>query len=325
MKDKIVIIAEKRQEKIHSVTLECIEAANKISSNGEIIVLLFGDDDDEPIIDELMYYHADRIVFMKNSKFARNNVETLLPHIQQFIEAEQPFVVLLGQTDIGKTLAACLSENLDFPLISNIVEAEQANDNLTVSRQIFSGNIINKVQINNSCILSVKQKAWRPSHKLDDKKGRKEVHHPDVKEPGFSLVRLEKKSNGKEELSNAHVIAAAGRGVENERGYNLVKQLAETLGGKVGVSRGAVELGVCDATNQIGQTGETVAPKIYIACGISGAIQHLVGITSADMIIAINKDVEAPIFQAADYGIVGDVFDVLPLLEKELGYTPNSQ
>lgn len=318
MKKRIVIIAEKRQDKLHSVTLECMEAATKISSDSEIVVLLVGDDDDESIADDLMYYHCDRVVFMKNSKLSRPNVHTLLPLIKQFIEAEQPYAVLLGQTDFGKTLAACLSESLKLPLVSNIVEIKTGPDSLFVTRQILSGNIINKVQINNHCILSIKQKAWKADNRLEEKKGIKEIQSPIVNNPDFSLVRLEKKSSGKEELANANIIAAAGRGVGNESGYLLVKQLAETLGGKVGVSRGVVELGVCDASNQIGQTGETVAPKIYIACGISGAIQHLVGITSADIIIAINKDEEAPIFQASDYGIVGNVFDVLPLLEKGL-------
>ncbi|WP_437829052.1 electron transfer flavoprotein subunit alpha/FixB family protein [Niallia taxi] len=317
MDGKIVIIAEKRREKLHPVTLECIEAAKEISGTGEIIVLVFGDEEEEELAENLLYQDADRVLYMKNSRLSRLESESLLPLIQQTVEAEQPSFLLFGQTDLGKNLAAALSEKINLPLVSNIVEVEKTNA-LLVTRQILSGNVLEKVETNTPCILSIKQKAWKANNRLQEKKGKLETIHPTVKQPSFSLVRLEKKHTGKEELANAKVIAAAGRGVQNEKGYSLVLELAKTVKGTVGVSRGAVEIGVCDAANQIGQTGETVAPKMYIACGISGAIQHLVGVTAAEMIIAINNDAEAPIFQNADYGIIGDVFEVLPLLKKEL-------
>lgn len=138
-----------------------------------------------------------------------------------------------------------------------------------------------------------------------------------IDKPVATLIGLEQKREKAAGLVDAKIIVGAGRGIQNEEGFALVKKLADTLGGTVGVSRGAVELGVCDASIQLGQTGKTVAPDIYIACGISGAIQHLVGVTSAKTIIAINKDPNAPIFEVADYGIVGDIFEIIPSLLKE--------
>ena len=138
-----------------------------------------------------------------------------------------------------------------------------------------------------------------------------------IDQPITALIGLEQKKADVIGLVDAKIIVGAGRGIQNEEGFALINKLAEILGGTVGVSRGAVELGICDASIQLGQTGKTVAPDVYIACGISGAIQHLVGVTSAKTIIAINKDPNAPIFEVADYGIVGDLFDIIPALIKE--------
>lgn len=320
MKYKVVIIGELKEKTVSSNTLECITVAREISPLAEIIVLLFGDKEIEKKAEELLLYNIDKIVIATHSRLSRYSVECYAEALLDVMAKEAPNILIASHTPIAQSLFPVISERLQIPLLSNIVQLEKKETFYNFSRPAISGKFYEQVTSSSmeSFMVTICAKQWTVAEKQPCKTGEIELFPVEIKETRFSLVKLEKKAMNVGDLSEAKIIVAGGRGLKNEDGFALISQLAEKLGGTVGVSRGAVELGVCDSSLQIGQTGSIVAPDIYIACGISGAIQHIVGITSAKTIIAINQDPDAPIFNVADYGIVGDLFQVIPQILEAL-------
>ncbi|WP_312096219.1 electron transfer flavoprotein subunit alpha/FixB family protein [Niallia sp.] len=317
MKEKIIILGEFQQGNIASITLECISAAKQLQREAEIILLLMGGDIKKEI-SELHQNDVDQIIIVEHPLLARFTSELYTKAILSVWDQVKPTIFLCGHTDMGRAISPYISEKIDIPLYSNIDSFEFHDSKLYFSRPVYSGKVIERVEINDpSFLISIKPKKWSTSRKNVDRKNVIRFLEVTLDTPIASLIGLEQKKSDAIGLVDANIIVGAGRGIQNEEGFALITKLAEVIGGNVGVSRGAVELGVCDASLQLGQTGKTVAPDLYIACGISGAIQHLVGVTSAKTIIAINKDPNAPIFEVADYGIVGDLFEIIPALIKE--------
>lgn len=318
VKDKIVILGEYQQDKLASITLECISAAKQLQREADIILLIMGDDikKDES---EWHQYDVDQIVIVEHPLLSRFLNETYAKALLSVWDQLKPTILLCGHTDIGRSLSPYLSEKWDLPLYSNVESFDFHDGKLSFNRPVYSGKLIEKIEVNNDSafLVTIKPKKWSASQRK--RKSNPSIYNLKVTidQPITALIGLEQKKADVIGLVDAKIIVGAGRGIQNEEGFALINKLAEILGGTVGVSRGAVELGICDASIQLGQTGKTVAPDVYIACGISGAIQHLVGVTSAKTIIAINKDPNAPIFEVADYGIVGDLFDIIPALIKE--------
>jgi electron transfer flavoprotein alpha subunit len=323
MKDKIIILGEYQQGNLASITLECITAAKQLQREAEIVLLLMGDDVKKEVSD-MEQYDVDQILIVENPFLARFSSETYSKALLSIWNQLQPTILLCGHTDIGKAISPYLSEKVNIPLYSNVESFESNEQKLYFTRPVYSGNLREMMEVASPAfIVTIKPKKWEVSSKKLERKGIIRSMRVTIDKPNSSLIGLEQKKLDNFGLVDAKIIVGAGRGVQNEEGFALVTKLAELLGGTVGVSRGAVELGICDASLQLGQTGKTVAPDLYIACGISGAIQHLVGVTSAKTIIAINKDPNAPIFEVADYGIIGDVFDIIPALIKEMDNTTN--
>lgn len=317
MKDKIIILGEYQQGSIASITLECITAAKQLQRKAEIALLLMGDDVKKEV-SELEQYDVDEIMIVENPLLSRFSCEMYSKALLSVWNQLQPTIFLCGHTDIGRAISPYLSEKVDIPLYSNVEGFESYERKLYLTRPVYSGKLMERVEVNEPTFLvTIKPKKWEAAPKKVGRKGIIRTMEVTIEKPISSLIGLEQKKLDSVGLVDAKIIVGAGRGIQNEEGFALVTKLAELLGGTVGVSRGAVELGVCDASLQLGQTGKTVAPDLYIACGISGAIQHLVGVTSAKKIIAINKDSSAPIFEVADYGIIGDIFDIIPALIKE--------
>ncbi|AYV74248.1 MULTISPECIES: electron transfer flavoprotein subunit alpha/FixB family protein [Niallia] len=317
MKGKIVVLGEHQEGKLASITLECISAAKELQTEAETILLLMGEDMRKNA-SEWDETDVDQIIIVEHPLLARFSNESYIKALLSVWEQLEPSILLCGHNDIGRSIFPYLSEKWNLSLFSNIESFVFHDNKLSITRSAYSGKLTERTEVEDSSFLmTIKPKKWTTLPKKEKTKPNVRSLKVNIDKPVATLIGLEQKREKAAGLVDAKIIVGAGRGIQNEEGFALVKKLADTLGGTVGVSRGAVELGVCDASIQLGQTGKTVAPDIYIACGISGAIQHLVGVTSAKTIIAINKDPNAPIFEVADYGIVGDIFEIIPSLLKE--------
>jgi electron transfer flavoprotein alpha subunit len=237
-----------------------------------------------------------------------------------------PAAVFLGHTAIGRDLAPVIAARLGAGQISDVTAVERSGPDVLYTRPLYAGKAFEKkrfvgagpqvvtIRPNNFPAAEPAEPAATASATEDGAgtiKKREYVKPADLRSAVIDVVR---KTSGQVDLTEARIVVSGGRGVGSEEGFRPLERLAEVLGGAVGASRGACDAGYCDYSRQIGQTGKVVTPDLYIACGISGAIQHLAGMSQSRVIIAINKDPEAPIFKVADYGIVGDLFEVVPLL-----------
>jgi electron transfer flavoprotein alpha subunit len=215
-------------------------------------------------------------------------------------------------------VSARAAAKLDLGLVTDCTEAAVVDGTLVLTRPVYSGKAIARVRAKQLPVMvSIRPNIIPPV----------ETNLPaapilqvpvSLKEPRAKVVEKVSKAKAKVDLGEANIVVSGGRGVKGPEGFVPVQELADTLGGAMGASRAAVDAGWIDYTHQVGQTGKTVAPKLYIAAGISGAIQHLAGMSSSKVIVAVNKDPDAPIFKIADYGIVGDLFQVLPALTEQV-------
>lgn len=317
MNKKVLVFTEIREGTIRNVSLEAIATARQIAGDQPVISVVF--DDGSSISQDVLAHHgADRIYRVTSEKL---HPYTPFAHTQAYveiIEEVQPDVILLGHTGNGKDVAPRVAARLNIGLISDCVDVEITEDGLVWTRPIYAGKAYQKKKIDEGIVFATLRPNNFPLQEPDT--GRTaEVIPIDVQIQDLRSVVKEvvKKTSSGVDLSEARVIVSGGRGVKSAEGFAPLKELADVLGGVVGASRGACDAGYCDYSLQIGQTGKVVTPDLYIACGISGAIQHLAGMSSSKVIVAINKDPEAPIFEIADYGIVGDLFEVVPRLTEE--------
>jgi electron transfer flavoprotein alpha subunit len=233
----------------------------------------------------------------------------------QLVEKSDAAVVLIGATSSGKDIAARLSARLNAPLAMDCVDVRLQGDQLVATRPMYGGKVLADVTLSgNPAIVALRPRAMEAVAAS----GAGEVESVDINLDGTTLTLVAKHmETGKIELTEADVVVTGGRGMGSDD-FSIVESLAHTLGGAVGASRSAVDEGWRSVSDQVGQTGKVVAPNLYIACGVSGAIQHLAGMASSRVVVAINKDPEAPIFSKCDYGIVGDLFEVVPAIQAEI-------
>ncbi|GAB3064824.1 electron transfer flavoprotein subunit alpha/FixB family protein [Virgibacillus ainsalahensis] len=319
MSNKFLVIAENREGSLRNVTFEAIAAAKKINSDGEIVGVICGNEELDNQAKEMIYYGANRVVTVKGEKLETYTSEGYGQSVMAVINDESPDGIVMGHTSIGKDLTPKLASKLGSGLISDVVDIEMDGDKTVFIRPIYSGKAFEKKVVTNELTFVTIRPNNIPSLERDESRSgdisTKDVDITDIRTVIKDVIR--KASEGVD-LSEANVIVAGGRGVKSEEGFKPLYELAEVLGGAVGASRGACDAEYCDYALQIGQTGKVVTPDLYIAVGISGAIQHLAGMSSSKVIVAINKDPEANIFNVADYGIVGDLFEVIPQLTEEI-------
>lgn len=266
-------------------------------------------------------YGADLVLTMTSPLLEKFRLSAYAAGLQQAIEAMEAAVVLLSATTRGRDLSASVACELGAGLAPDAVDLRVEDDKLVAVRAIYSGNILTDITFADGIqFASVRPRSFPMPETLE---GIADIQELDLDLSEDQVVEqvLEVKSTdtGEVNLTDAKIIVSGGRGVASDpaKGFALVAELASTLGAAMGASRAAVDAGYIPYKHQVGQTGRTVRPDLYIAAGISGAIQHLAGMGSSKIIVAINKDREAPIFERANYGIVGDLFEILPALTAE--------
>jgi electron transfer flavoprotein alpha subunit len=313
---RTLVLVEVRDEQIRNVSFEALSAAQKIDST-EITAVVLGSSEPQ-FVSSLAEYGADKVYMIPDEKLKQYTPDGYFQALIQLVDEVKPDVILMGHTAIGKDVSPRLATKLGIGLISDATRIELEENEIIFTRPIYAGKAFQKKKIVSGTIFATIRPNNIPLAEADSGRNAESIiFNPTITDIRTVVKDIVQKSVGGIDLTEAKVIVSGGRGVKSEEGFKLLDELAKGLGGAVGASRGACDAGYCDYSMQVGQTGKVVTPDLYIACGISGAIQHLAGMSNSKVIVAINKDPEAPIFSIADYGIVGDLFEVLPLLTEQ--------
>ncbi|WP_276210387.1 electron transfer flavoprotein subunit alpha/FixB family protein [Heyndrickxia coagulans] len=318
MSRKVLVVGEVRDGSLRNVSYETIAAGKTVAEGGEVVGVLIGDAVKD-LGKDMIQYGADRVAVVEDEKLKSYSSDGFSQALLAIVESEKPDGILIGHTALGKDLASKVAAKLDAGLISDATAVESAGEHVVFTRPIYSGKAFEKKIVTDGVIFAtIRPNNISPLEKDESRTGDIETVDAGIKDLRAIIKEVVRKVSEGVDLSEAKVIVSGGRGVKSADGFKPLKELADVLGGAVGASRGACDAGYCDYSLQIGQTGKVVTPDLYIACGISGAIQHLAGMSNSKVIVAINKDPEANIFNVADYGIVGDLFEVVPLLTEEI-------
>ncbi|GLB58430.1 electron transfer flavoprotein subunit alpha/FixB family protein [Cytobacillus sp. NCCP-133] len=317
MARKVLVLGEVRDGLLRNVSFEAVAAGKTAAEGGEVIGVLIGDSV-SALTQGMIHYGADRVVTVEDEKLKQYTSDGFSQALMAVINSESPEGLIFGHTALGKDLAPKIAAKMESGLISDVTSLEEAGGNLVFTRPIYSGKAFEKKIVTDGILFAtIRPNNIAPLEKDESRSGDVTSVSAEIKELRTIIKEVVRKASEGVDLSEAKVIIAGGRGVKSEEGFEPLKELAAVLNGAVGASRGACDADYCDYSLQIGQTGKVVTPDLYIACGISGAIQHLAGMSNSKVIVAINKDPEANIFKVADYGIVGDLFEVVPMLTEE--------
>ncbi|MGM9967651.1 MULTISPECIES: electron transfer flavoprotein subunit alpha/FixB family protein [unclassified Rummeliibacillus] len=317
MSKKVLVLSEVREGTLRNVSFEAIASAKTIADGGEVVGVLIGDAV-ETLSAELIQYGADRIVTVEHPHLKQYTSDGFSQAFVAVADAEKPDAIVFGHTALGKDLSPKIASKLQSGLISDVTAIEGEGDDALFIRPIYSGKAFEKVKVKDGLVfITIRPNNIAPLEKDESRSGEVSSISVDITNLRTVIKEVVRKTTDGVDLSEAKVVVSGGRGVKSAEGFAPLQELAKVLGGAVGASRGACDADYCDYSLQIGQTGKVVTPDLYIACGISGAIQHLAGMSNSKIIVAINKDPEANIFKVADYGIVGDLFEVVPMLIEE--------
>lgn len=319
------VFAEQREGKLMGVAIELLGEGKKLATEigCKVCAVLCGENVDG-LVDELIAYGADKVYYANASELKTYNTDAYTKTIYEAINKYKPEVVLLGATHIGRDLGPCLAVKCGTGLTADCtkLEIDPEDKKLKQTRPAFGGNLMATIICpNHRPQMSTVRPGVMEKPQFDKSlKGEVIKLTPAFKAGDIRMQVLEivKSVADVVSLTDADIIVSGGRGLGGPEGFELLKEFAKKLGGTVGASRAAVDSGWIDHAYQVGQTGTTVKPKLYFACGISGAIQHLAGMQNSGYIIAINKNENAPIFEVADYGIVGDLYKVIPAIMAEM-------
>lgn len=323
MAQGIWIVAEQREGELRKVSFELVSEARRLADamGQPVAAILLGSNIKEKAA-ELGKYGADKVIVADDDRLATYTTDAYVSVIAQLAQAQEPAIILLGASVQGKDLSGRLAARLGVGVAQDCVAFSIEDGNLVAKRPIYAGKAYATVTYTNS----VPQIATaRPNvFELNEPDESRSVEVIDAE---FSLddsqlktkvAEVIEEAGGKVDLTEAERIVSGGRGMKGPEEFAILEELADLIAATVGASRSVVDAGWRPHADQVGQTGKVVSPNLYIACGISGAIQHLAGMSTSKLIVAINKDPEAPIFQKADYGVVGDLFEVVPALTEAL-------
>jgi electron transfer flavoprotein alpha subunit len=317
MSNKILAILEQREGLLKKVSFEAASTASKLAKelNLEVEAVVAGADVNN--LNEISKYGISKVVHLKNSDFANYTSSGYTEAISNYAKESNAVCLIVGNTSLGNDLAPRLAVKLNSGCIMDCVNIQVESGEFVATRPIYAGKAFIKVKLSSEVkVFTIRPNVFKAE--LSDNGSAsvetKEISNPNLKAKVVSF----KKSEGKLDVAEADIIVSGGRGMKGPENFNLIESLADSLGAAVGASRAVVDAGWRPHREQVGQTGKTVSPSLYVACGISGAIQHLAGMSTSKYIVAINKDKDAPIFSVADYGIAGDVFEILPVLAEEI-------
>lgn len=319
------VFAEQKEGKIAVVTWELLGEGRKLADRlgSPLSAVLLGRQMDE-VARELFYYGADRVILADSPQLENFLEEPYTEVMVEVIRRYKPAIVLLGATTIGRSLAPRVAARLGTGLTADCtgLAIDEESKNLLQTRPAFGGNLMATILCPNHRpqMATVRPKVFPPARRDESRSGELiKIDYSTRRLPQRAeLLEIIKGDGPSMNIAEADIVVSGGRGLGDPKNFALVRELAEVLGGAVGASRAVVDAGWIPYPHQVGQTGKTVCPKIYIACGIHGAVQHLAGMQSSGIIVAINKNPDAPIFKVADYGIVGDVCEVIPALIREI-------
>jgi len=311
----ILVFCESAGGSIKGSARELLGKAKELCDGDDVVAVVLGDAD----VSGLGAWGADKVVTVQHDTLAHFNPVAYASALQQVIDDVSPDVVFAGASVLGKDVLPRVAALCDASCASDVTDLREGDDGIEAVRPMYSGKCLVTVAIDSDPkFFSVRANSFV----IDGvEAGDGEVEEFDVDlddDSGYEVVEVIASGDDKIELTEATRIIAGGRSLKSAENFAMFDEPARLMGAAVGASRAAVDAGYCSHSMQVGQTGKTVNPNLYIACGISGAIQHLAGMRTSKVIVAVNKDADAPIFQHATYGIVGDLFEVVPMLTSEL-------
>ncbi len=319
---EIFVLAEHRRGELRDVTLEMLGKGQELATalDAPLAAVLLGHNVDSFATE--LTKHADQVLVVEDERLEHFNADAYQQVLAHLITERRPSLVLMGQSAYGMDLAPSLATQLDLPLVTDCVGLEFENGQLFAVREMYGGKVSARVAFRQAdpYLATVRQAAF-PFEEGEPLGGEViAVDSPLTREIEYRrFLEYVEAAVGEVDITQADVVVAAGRGIKEQDNMALVEKLAEALGGVVAGSRPVIDAGWLPPDRQVGQSGKTVKPKLYLAVGISGASQHVAGMKASSTIVAINKDPDAPIFKVANYGIVDDLFKVVPALTEQLG------
>lgn len=320
MSNNVLVVAEMRESVLKKICFEMIGEGKRIADKlgGAVEAVVLGHEVGDEIA-PLAHYGAEKIYLADDPALANYTAEGYTNVLARLIKETEPILVLTGATTQGKDLAPRLAARLAVGLASDCTGFEVQDGELLVTRPIYAGKAIATIREETTPYMAtVRPNIFAAPEPDTSRPAQVEKVPADAGSIRAKVIEMIQEAGERIELTEADIVVSGGRGLKGPENFALIEALAQVLGAAVGASRAAVDAGWKDHSYQVGQTGKVVTPTLYIACGISGAIQHLAGMKTSRYIMAINKDSDAPIFKVADYGIVGDLFKVVPVLTEEL-------
>lgn len=318
MPNKILAILEQREGIIKRSGFEAASTAASLAkdlqTSAEAVVV----GDSISNLNDVSKYGIQKVYHLKNAALAHYSSSGYSEAITNLAKEFDYDILILANTTLGKDLAPRLSVQLDAACMVDCIKIDLTGAELSFTRPAYAGKALIDVKLlGNKRVITIRPNVFKAQ--VINESTKVEIIVKELSEVNLKCkVTAFKKSEGKLDVAEADIIVSGGRGMKGPENFHLIEELAEALGGAVGASRAVVDAGWRPHNEQVGQTGKTVSPTLYVACGISGAIQHLAGMSSSKYIVAINKDKDAPIFNVADYGITGDLFEIIPALTNEI-------
>jgi electron transfer flavoprotein alpha subunit len=317
MSNKILVVLEQRDGQIKRSGFEAastaVSLAKDLNTTAEAVIV----GDVISNINEVSKYGINKVTHLKNTDLANYSSSGYTDSIVNFAK-EDYSLIILSNTALGRDLAPRISIRLNAGCIVDCIKLTVSGNEIISTRPIYAGKALVDVKfLSEKKVITLRPNVFKAQ--ISESGSSAEIVVNEISNVNLrSRVTSIKKSEGKLDVAEADIIVSGGRGIKGPENFHLIEELADALGAAVGASRAVVDAGWRPHSEQVGQTGKTVSPSLYVACGISGAIQHLAGMSSSKYIVAINKDKDAPIFNVADYGITGDLFEIIPALTAEI-------